>query len=188
MSNVLTALSGILASSENKLSVIEIGTGWGSDLHEINSSNLFRLVSIDPMYSWVPDVKPDEVFDSALIDGNKIKEWEKNSSLLCNTECHLIVAKSWDAATNPDNFSILFGANVLIIDGCHHPSSAVEADYWAFRPFMTDRHTVLFDDINHGDPGIAFEEVKKKLESNGELLDSSDEGGYLGRIEVLVKY
>lgn len=187
MSNVLLAAAAILSGSDRPLRVIEIGTGWGTDLHELRSPNLARLVSVDPMYGWVPDVQPEEPFDHAKVDREKVASWDSNSAALFGTECHLLIAKSWDAAAEPRFFPTLSGTDILIVDGCHHPASAVEADYWSYRPHLADSHTVLFDDLNHGDPGIAFASIKEKLEAAGELVGSSDEGGYVGRLDVRVR-
>lgn len=189
MSNVLQMASKIIEESAKKINVVEIGTGYGTDLIEIYSKNLQKLSCIDPMYDWVPDVKPDEKFDQAKVDSKKVESWNKNSKELIKkgVKCNLIIGKSADIAVDEAKSKTLFNTNLLIIDGCHHPISAVEDDYWLYRKFMSKEHVVLFDDINHGDPGIAFENVKNKLEASGELVSYSLEGGYIGRLDVKMK-
>lgn len=172
-------------AEDHKFSVIEIGTAFGDDLGDLFHPNLSKLVSIDPMYDWVPDVKPEESFNPELVDVGKVDKWRVNAKRhLADIELHLLIGKSRDVASNDDNFELLYGCDILIIDGCHHPFQAVEDDYWLFKKFMAPLHVVLFDDINHGDPGVAFENVCAALEASGELQEKLDVGGYIGGISV----
>lgn len=176
---VTGVLRGILDRSDRPLKVIEIGTAYGNHLPQLRGcKNLTEMVSIDPMYDWVPDLKPDETFDPSLVNDVKVQSWEENAVGL---PIRLVTMKSHDAAVGIEIISGLY--DVLLIDGCHHPIAAVEADYWDFLPHLTAEHTVIFDDINHGDPGIASERVESDLTERGFSVSREDVEG--GRIRIL---
>ena len=173
---VTHVLRRILDDSDRPLRVIEIGTAYGDHLNQLRGcKNLLELVSIDPMYDWVPDLSLDEEFDEGRVDVAKVDAWIRNAKGLPAT---LIVTKSHDAAVGNklphSNF------DVLLIDGCHHPAEAVEADYWDFVPYLADDHVVIFDEVNHSDPVIAAEAVEGKL--SGCVSREDCEGG---RVRIL---
>jgi hypothetical protein len=176
---VTNALRDILAASDRPLSVIEIGTAYGEHLYQLRGcENLEQMVSIDPMYDWVPDLKPDDKFDPSSVNQAKVDGWKR----LCGElPISLIIAKSEDAA----NGEMLTRSDfdVLLIDGCHHPAKAVEDDYWNFTRYLKQSHIVIFDDINHGDPRIAADAVEEKLIQNGSSVSREDVCG--GRVRIL---
>jgi len=160
----LTVTNGIATMLGRPVHVIEIGASYGRNLMCLAECPIDRLTSVDCMYDWVPDVKQDEPFDLLLVDAAKVDEWHANSrALIPNVDAVLIIGRSWDIAVDPANAGRLQGADILIVDGCHHPDSAVEADYWSFEPFLADEHYAVFDDLTHGDPEIAFEHIREKL-------------------------
>lgn len=171
-------LRSILDASDRPLSVIEIGTAWGEHLHHLEGcNNLKEMVSIDPMYNWVPDVPPDEVFDPLKVDQSKVDKWTVAKGDL---PISLIISKSSDAAGTLPHSSF----DVLVIDGCHHPASAVESDYWDFASHLVTNHIVLFDDINHGDPCAAADAIEKKLTLEGHTVIREEEV-YRGKVRTL---
>ena len=185
MSNVLQAARRIIDRWPIPASMVEIGTADGRDLGDLCTPMLGSLRSIDPMYDWVPDVPPDEPFDPARVSDAKVALWHKNARELLHPDTYrwLIIGKSSDVAR--DGHPELEGEfDILVIDGCHHPASAVEADYWDFRRWLAPHHAVLFDDINHHSPGMAFKAVIERLEAEGGGHRWSDEGGYVGIVEV----
>jgi hypothetical protein len=154
----------IASKLDKRIKVIEIGTAYGTNLGSLYCPNIEFLTSIDPMYNWVPDVNEEMSFDETLIDKEKIAAWEINAAaFLPQTHCNLIVLKSSDAARREDYEKYLNGATILVIDGCHHPTSAVEADFWDYEKFMTDDYFIVMDDLNHGHPQEAFDLIISKL-------------------------
>lgn len=159
-SNVTRVLRKILDEADHPLRVIEIGTAYGDHLHHLQGcGNLKELVSIDPMYDWVPDLRPEDKFDRGMVSTAKVDSWWKNSEGL---QAWLLICKSCDG---PSSGRLVGTFDVLVIDGCHHPAAAVEADYWDYVHLLSPDHTVIFDDINHGDPGIAANAIEAKLQN-----------------------
>lgn len=178
-SNVTKALRAILDASDRPLRVIEIGTSYGLQFRHLDGcDNLAEMVSIDPMYDWVPDLRPDDAFDESKVDCKKLYSWREHTA---GMPVSLVVSKSADAAKSGAGLSGKF--DVLLIDGCHHPADAVEADYWDFVPFLSDSHVVLFDDIDHGDPQIAADRVEQRLRDNGKTVCRDEFAG--GKVRIL---
>jgi hypothetical protein len=175
---VTKVLRELLEESSHPLRVIEIGTAYGEQLQQLRGcENLKELVSIDPMYDWVPDVKPEDQFDRDRVDAKKVSDWWKNSEGL---QAWLLISKSHDA---PSSGRLVGKFDVLVIDGCHHPADAVEADYWDFVPYLAHDHVAIFDDINHIDPEIASKNVVDKLIESGMEVQVQDAEG--GRVRIL---
>lgn len=169
---VTRVLRGVLDASPKPLRVIEIGTAYGEHLYQLRGcTNLAEMVSIDTMYDWVPDVGPDEAFDPGRVDKAKVDRWNENN---VGISASLIISKSHDAASG----SLLSGTfDVIVIDGCHHPTSAVESDYWDFVRYMAEDHIVIFDDINQGDPGVASSKIIEDLKQQGMAVSHEDVEG-----------
>lgn len=179
MSNVTGVLRGILDQSTKPLRVIEIGTSYGNQLPLLEGCvNLLEMVSIDPMYDWVPDLKPGDSFDPKKVDQRKLDTWHENKGKL---PVQLIISKSHDAALENKLPHSQF--DVLLIDGCHHPAQAVADDYWDFISYLMPEHVVIFDDIDHGDPDVASRSVINDLQAMKIDVKSEDHCG--GKVRVL---
>lgn len=175
----------MLDASDRPLKVIEIGASYGGQYQLLKGcKNLKSLVSIDPMYDWVPDVRPEEPFDAKRVDQAKLDSWERHVTA-ADINAHLLISKSHDAAADVSEDGplaytgmIFFeDADILIVDGCHHPVQPVKDDYYDFEPFMADEHIVIFDDIDHGDPQVAASEVEKELREAGNQVDRVEHYG-----------
>jgi hypothetical protein len=177
-SNVTKVLRGMLDAADRPLSVIEIGTAYGDHLYQLRGcGNLKEMVSIDPMYDWVPDLRPDDQFVLERVDAVKVERWNENRGDL---PASLLISKSCEAAGRLPHSNF----DVLVIDGCHHPASAVESDYWDFVPYLVPDHIAIFDDINHSDPCIAADAVEKRLLADGHSV-TREEDVYRGMVRVL---
>lgn len=146
-----------------KSRVIEIGTAYGTHLCCLDSEFVECVTCIDPMYNWVPDLNEDCKFDETLIDQEKVSSWQSYADKFINCRPTLLIAKSADAAVDIRCEHLLANSNILVIDGCHHPVSAVELDFNLFEKFMCDDYFVIWDDLSHGDPGAAFNNTVEKL-------------------------
>jgi hypothetical protein len=177
-SSVTRVLREVLDASDRPLRVIEIGTAYGEHLYQLRGCvNLEELVSIDPMYDWVPDLRPEDSFDQTLVDNAKVSSWHRNAE---GMPASLIVGKSHDVAVG--NRLPHSDFDVLLIDGCHHPPSAVEADYWDFASYLRQDHVVIFDDVNGSDPGIASDTIESQLLEKGATVSREDREG--GRVRI----
>jgi hypothetical protein len=177
-SNVTKVLRGILDAADRPLSVIEIGTAYGDHLYQLRGcENLKEMVSIDPMYDWVPDLGPNDQFVLDKVDKTKVDRWNDNRGSL---PVSLVISKSCDAAGSLSHSNF----DVLVIDGCHHPAAAVESDYWGFATHLMQDHIVIFDDINHSDPCTAANAIEKRLTEDGHTV-TVDEEMFRGMVRVL---
>lgn len=152
----------------NGLKLLELGTGYGGQLKFLLPVFL-TVTSIDVMYDWVPDLKPDQPFDLALVDRKKIDIWEAGVATW-REKIKLIVESTFTAHMTQANLLSSSGPfDVLIVDACHHPASSVEADFWNYVPFMADEFFVVFDDVHETDSATARDDVIKKLTSSGRM-------------------
>ena len=173
--------SGRPKKHHRKACVIELGTAYGEHLEMLEHCDLIqRWTSVDVMYDWVPDVRPDEPFDPAKVDLRKVLRWLECSRAM-RFEHHLLVGRTHDVACDV-NSPVLLGSDILIVDACHHPVEAVTADYWDYRGFLTDEHFAVFDDINVHAPRVAVEQVEGQLRDRGYTVDRRD---FSGRVAVL---
>jgi hypothetical protein len=147
------------ANPSRKLKAIEIGTGYGYQLTAYGA--LGRVLCVDPMYDWVPDVGHDERYDASKTDERKLADWLQNASTHKNAI--LFVGTSQEVRLDPTFREMAAGADVIIIDGCHHPWRAVAEDYWWHEELMADEHYVVFDDVHDADPKLAFDNVAREL-------------------------
>lgn len=145
--------------------VIEIGTSYGSQLRFFAPKSE-RTVCVDPMYNWVPDVKDDADADPALIDQEKVNTWKKNTSEFAD-KVNLVIANSYFVCNKPEYDQLFYGADILIVDGCHHPSDLVLKDYTNFRKFLKDEHFVIFDDVNENDVAVARNKAIEEMAALG---------------------
>jgi len=142
--------------------VLEIGTGYGSHL-PFFAPKCERVVCIDPMYDWVPDIRPDVKFDPALTDQKKLDEWAGHVEPF-KDKGELVIGVSHEVS-----YSSLGGPfDIVIIDGCHHPWKAVMDDYLRLRHVMTTPHYAVFDDTQTEDPKVAFRNLKVELTNIGQ--------------------
>lgn len=147
------------ANPGRRLKAIEIGTAYGAQL--IEYAGFDRLLCVDPMYDWVPDVRPDERYDTSKTDERKLAQWLENASKVKNAI--LFVGLSQETCHDEGFCELAKGADVLVIDGCHHPWRAVADDYWSYAGLLADEHYVVFDDVHDEDPRLAFENVARDL-------------------------
>lgn len=165
--------------------MIEIGTAYGLQL-KYYAGFCKRVISVDCMYNWVPDIDQDSKFDESLVDSDKVSSWksEVNDNGL-DEICELVVGSSYEVCE--DNETITNSDfDVLIVDGCHHPAQAVAADYRNFRKFMKSEHIVVFDDMQISDCKAGAETIVQELKTSGEYVSSQT--GKIGSLTVLVVY
>jgi len=154
------ALHGLVDLVDD-LKVIELGTGYGAQL-PFFAGKCKHVVTIDAGYDWVPDLKPEESHDEKKLDQRKLDFI--NSSIdeaNAKDKVQLIIGSTYVVHENLD----LSEYDVLVIDACHHPGTAVKKDYDCYKRFLAKEHILIFDDINQHDPraGMNFtvEELKK---------------------------
>jgi len=135
--------------------VIEIGTSYGKQLMTFVPKSSITYC-IDPMYNWVPDISDAMVFDPKLVDQEKVGTWRKHAEP-AKDKVELIFANSFHVVSEGVYNEKLKGAEILIIDGCHHPADLVYKDYENFMPLLASTHYVLWDDANLGDVGVAIQ-------------------------------
>ena len=157
----------------HRASVIELGTAYGEHLSMLEYCDFIRRwTSVDVMYDWVPDVRPDEPFDPSRVDLKKVLRWLECSRSM-RFEHHLLVGKTHDMACDT-NAPLLLGSEILIVDGCHNPPEAVTADYWDYQAFLTAEHFAVFDDIGIHGPRMAIDEVEGQLRDRRYTVDRRD--------------
>lgn len=144
-----SVVTGWLLRRLGHLKVIEIGTSYGNQLPKF-LPYCSQLIAVDPMYNWVPNVQPVEGFEPERVDQAKIDSWRKNAEPW-KEKAELIIGSSYLVHKDPEARVKLAGANILIIDGCHHPADSVAMDYENFRQFMAGPHYVIWDDMNLSD-------------------------------------
>lgn len=141
--------------------VIEIGTSYGPQLKFFAPKSTIT-VCVDPMYNWVPDVKDDADADPNLIDQNKVFTWKENTKDFAD-KVELVIANSYFVHQKPEYEERFKDTDILIVDGCHHPSDLVLKDYTNFRRFLKDEHFVIFDDVHEGDVAKARDDAVKEM-------------------------
>jgi cephalosporin hydroxylase len=125
--------------------VIEIGTaeGFGTMRYAGFCS---RVIGVDAMVSGRPDIvsNSEEAMD---IDTAKRDAFIRNLQGL--TDAKLIIGSSTWPSTITGVREALSGqqADLLIIDGCHHPESAVWRDFELYEPLVRSNGFVIFDDL-----------------------------------------
>jgi len=155
-------LAAALLTKLGKLKVIEIGTAYGNHLKTYGHL-ASRIVCIDPMYDWVPDITENDGFDSQKVDQRKIAVWHQNA-LECGNHIELITGNSYIShESNVLNESF----EILLIDGCHHPASEVVKDYKLYLKHLTNPHYVVWDDLRESDIKEAVRLQKIFLEEQG---------------------
>lgn len=145
--------------------VIEIGTGYGDQLQYF-APLCQRVFSIDVMYDWVPDIKPSESFDPTRVDAVKMSTWHSASAAF-SSKVVLITGSSYEVCSDPAQIGQFSGSNIIIVDGCHHPSEAVQLDYWNFFDYLAVEHYAVFDDMQENDCSSACNAVVEKLKLDG---------------------
>jgi predicted O-methyltransferase YrrM len=155
------------------LRIIEIGTSYGYQLGRYSGAD--RLVCIDTMYDWVPDVRDDEGFDPSRVDQRKLDTWRQNldeAGLSDRTE--LVIANSYEAFDDQGVTKMLEGSDVLVIDGCHAPMELVLKDYQNYKKFMNNPHYVVWDDVNKGPVREAADSAERELREQGADVELRD--------------
>lgn len=155
-----SAVAGWLLRRLGPLKVVEIGTSYGKQLKTF-LPYISSAVCVDPMYEWVPNVQDVEGFEPERVCQAKVDEWRRNAEPW-KDRVELVIANSFRVHRDPEVRSKLAGAQVLIIDGCHHPVDSVKADYENFSQFMTSPHYIIWDDINLDDVRKAAEHFSDK--------------------------
>lgn len=157
---IANAMIDIADASEEPMSVLEIGTAYGNQL-PFYCEHYKRVVCVDPMYSWVPDLKPGSEFEPARIDPRKVHNWTKNAG----DACELVIGSSFEVHDDPDWLHVFMpGFDVIIVDGCHHPKEAISGDYLNFLPYMEFPHYVIFDDVQWRDVRLGAEDALSGME------------------------
>jgi hypothetical protein len=152
------------------LRIVEIGTSYGTQLAAYSAAE--RLVAVDPMYDWVPDVSEDEGFDPAATDERKVASWRSNlSDAGLGERGELVLGNSYLVHADPEHAAKFAGSQVLVVDGCHHPGELVLRDYTNFRRFLTPSHYVVWDDSSYDDVKWAVARSRSLLESEGLRVD-----------------
>lgn len=167
------------------LRLLELGTGYGLQLKHVVPHYEYTTC-IDAMYDWVPDIKPDEGFDKAKINDAKLKSWNDATSHFSD-RVGLILGNTYNVFRDtPDVVAANGPYDVIIVDGCHHPVDAVEADFWNYLQFMNKNFFVVFDDINEHDPRVASNNVFSKLKEDG--YDVKTRESAVGHINAVFAY
>lgn len=155
------------------LKLLELGTGYGSQMPFVLPT-IASVTSIDAMYDWVPDLKEDDKFETRLIDQKKIDTWQANVAPWKEKTVLLIGSTHEIHSTMEKTLFGLGPFDILIVDACHHPVSAVEADFWNYRKFMAPECFIIFDDMQSDDPRTARDNVALKLSTDNCLLHQRD--------------
>lgn len=153
-----SAVAGWLLRRLGPLKVIEIGTSYGNQLPTI-LPYCSSFVAVDPMYEWVPNVQPVEGWEPHRVNQDKIDKWWKNAEPW-KDKVNLVIDSSYRAHADPKNQQLFTGAQILIVDGCHHPVDSVMMDYENFKRFMTSPHYVIWDDMD-------LQDVRKAADAFG---------------------
>jgi len=164
------------------LSVLEIGTAYGKQLNSFTPL-CKNVVSIDCMYDWVPDIKPDEQFDHKLVDQGKVDQWKKYAS----GNCELVIGSSYEVYKQEEYKEILESKfDVIIIDGCHSPKEAVASDYYNYCMFMNNPHYIIADDMQQSTCKEGAEMIKQRILDTG--LNYADSEIVFRNIKTRVAY
>lgn len=137
--------------------VIEVGTAYGHQLGAFVPLSS-KTVCVDPMYEWVPDVQDYVEFDEKLVHAPKLAEWRRNAAPH-GDRVELIVGSSFAVAGDARHAAALADADVLIVDGCHHPWEMPLRDYRNFKRHMRGEHFVIWDDLQMEDVARATRDV-----------------------------
>ena len=162
----------LVTQLEEKPKVIEIGTGYGDQLPHFGAG-CSKLICVDAMYNWVPDLTLAEGHDTNKFDQKKFDNWTSHVEPFKDT-AQLVIGNSFLVHSEEQYQELFKDTNVLIVDGCHHPAQAVADDYLNFRKFLTNPHYVLFDDMGFSDCRQGSDMCKKILASEGYSVSSVD--------------
>lgn len=143
----LEAIYRLNQEGHRKPVVIEIGTADGIGTRRI-AGFCSKLIGIDAMVNGRPDIVSDQKQDMQL-DQAKIDEFKLNTrnlpvDLIIGCSCWPDVVERvtdlvWGATAD--------GADLLIVDGCHHPFEAVWKDFELYSPLVRPGGYVIFDDL-----------------------------------------
>lgn len=158
-----SALTRWILNETGPLKVVEIGTSYGRQLQTF-AGQCSKLICIDAMYDWVPDVMEHEGHEKERVDEKKLAEWKKNAA---SFNAELIIGNSFHVANDEAYAEKLRDTNLLIVDGCHHPGELVAKDYENFLKYMSDPHYVVWDDLYMGDVLKGIVIAKELLRSRG---------------------
>jgi hypothetical protein len=159
--------------------LLEIGTGYGLQIPHV-MGHFDHTLCIDVMYDWVPDILPDSPFDPSLVDQKKMDSW-RNACRGLEDRVTLVLGNTYHVCRDtPELISEHGPYDVMIVDGCHHPASAVELDFWNHVPFMADSFFAVFDDVNEYAPAHARDNVEKKLRETREVRRRDWQKGHIG--------
>lgn len=124
--------------------VIEIGCADG--LGTMRFAGLCeRVICIDPMVSGRPDIDSRQRSELKA-DDHKMADFSRNTN---GMPVELVRGCSLWQETIDDVKRRLAGevADILVIDGCHHPFEAVWGDFEAYDPLIRKGGFVIFDDL-----------------------------------------
>ena len=125
--------------------VIEIGCAEGQGTMRF-APFARKVICIDPMVSGRPDIVSKNL-ELMPVDREKIETFNTLVRHI-NTPIGLVIGCSlWPETIAEVKKAIdKEEADILVIDGCHHPFEAVWADFEAYSPFVRSGGYVIFDD------------------------------------------
>lgn len=119
-----------------------------------------KVICIDPMVHGRPDIISYQTEDM-IADGDKVAQFERRTK---EFPVSLIKGCSlWpDVLERVKNEVGLEKADVVLIDGCHHPYEAVLADMEAYLPFVRPGGYIVVDDLYEGCIEQAYDVFRDK--------------------------
>lgn len=151
-SNIYCQVSGMAMEAIARLNregvrlptVIEIGTADGQGTSRY-AGFCGKVIGVDMMASGRPDIvsyykEPSEV------DESKLESFKNRTREL---PVDLVIGSSAWEETVQQVKEKLGGkkADVLVVDGCHHPFEAVWKDFTLYQPLVSENGYIIFDDL-----------------------------------------
>ena len=140
-----SAVATLILKEVGPKKIIEIGTGYGEHFNLL-LPHVSSYVGVDAMYELVPDVYDVDGHDATKVNKKKLESFWKNAETF-KDKVRLVVGNSFYVAHDPRYKKIFSDAELIIIDGCHHPAELVSMDYENFKKYLTTPHFIVWDDF-----------------------------------------
>ncbi len=150
-----------LNTEENRLPiVIEIGCADGQGTMRY-AGLCKKVIAIDAMVQGRPDIISDQK-EHMNLDEAKLNDFQRRVS---DFPVELVIGSStWDETVS--KVQELLGnekADLLIVDGCHHPFEAVWKDFELYSPMVKTGGYVIFDDLYEECIELAYKKCISEL-------------------------
>lgn len=141
--------------------VIEIGCADGQGTMRY-AGFCEKVICVDPMVSQRPDID-SRVKETFAADEEKVAAFKRRTS---EFNVQLIMGCSlWDETLASVKQALgKSKADILVIDGCHHPYEAVIGDFNAYYDFVNVGGYIIFDDLYEDCILKAYDEAALKME------------------------